>query len=139
MQADLTPRAAADAAASVPVAHTPLPASQQGTPGGAVSTGAAELSGTDGLSVGVWEHSVGISTDTEQDEVFVIIHGRGRIFFEDGRCLHLEPGTIGRLLAGQKTRWEVDEPLRKVWVMPKDPAEAAGGEPSGGAAAVARL
>lgn len=139
METDLTPCAAADNAALVPVAHSPLPASQQGTPGGAVSTGVAELSGTHGLSVGVWEHSVGISTDTEQDEVFVIIHGSGRIYFEDGRCLHLQPGTVGRLLAGQKTRWEVDAPLRKVWVMPKDPVEAGGGEESGVVAAVARL
>jgi uncharacterized cupin superfamily protein len=51
--------------------------------------------------------------------VFVIISGKGRIIFEDGTVLHIAPGSIGRLFSGQRTRWEVDEPLRKVWVMAK--------------------
>lgn len=109
--------AAADDAAAVEVAHEPLPDEQ--VVQGRVTTGVTELSGTRNLEVGVWEHSVGVSTDVEQDEVFVVISGRGRVLVEGGEVLQLAPGVVGRLLSGQRTRWEVQEPLRKVWVMAK--------------------
>jgi len=52
--------------------------------------------------------------------VFVVLSGRGRICLQDGSLLELGPGTVGRLLAGEQTRWEIDEPLRKVWVSVND-------------------
>lgn len=116
-QTQEAPCAAADDAAAVAVEHAPLAAEQ--VVQGRVTTGVSELSGTGNLSVGVWEHSAGVSTDTEQDEVFVVISGRGRVLVEGGEVLQLAPGVVGRLLAGQRTRWEVQEPLRKVWVMAK--------------------
>lgn len=81
-----------------------------------VSTGAARLPMVDGLDIGVWEHSIGVSTDTEACEVFVVISGRGRVTCEQGGVIDLAPGVVGFLQAGARTRWEVTEPLRKVWV-----------------------
>lgn len=101
------------AAGEVPVPHQPLPAHLAVTPG--VSTGSMQLETVAGLMGGIWEHSTGVSTDVEQDEMFVIIAGRGRIVLDDGSVLELRPGTVGVLRAGEVTRWEIDEPLRKVW------------------------
>ena len=100
-------------AVAIPIEHMPLPATLAVTPG--VSTGAIGLDGIPGLVCGVWEHSAGISTDVEQDEMFVVISGRGRIHLQDGTILELQPGTVGVLREGEATRWEIDEPLRKVW------------------------
>ena len=101
------------AADVLPVEHRPLPAHLAVTP--AVTTGNVQLDSIAGIVGGVWEHSCGVSTDVEQDEMFVIIAGRGRIVLEDGSVLALQPGTVGLLRAGEKTRWEIEEPLRKVW------------------------
>lgn len=85
-------------------------------PAGPVSTGVTTLAATDGREVGVWEHPAGTSTDVEQDEVFVVLSGRGRVVLEEGATLDLAPGTVGVLTAGTATTWIVDEPLRKVWI-----------------------
>lgn len=74
---------------------------------------------TEKLNTGLWEHSVGISIDVEVDEVFVILEGKGRVILKSGEVLHLEKGTVGTLKAGEESRWEIDEPLKKVWIMPK--------------------
>ena len=87
------------------------------TPAGPVSTGVTMLAATDDHEVGVWEHPVGTSTDVETDEVFVVLSGRGRVTCADGTVLELRPGTVGILEAGTATTWEVEEPLRKVWVV----------------------
>ena len=87
------------------------------TPAGPVSTGVTMLAATDDLEVGVWEHPVGTSTDVETDEVFVVISGRGRVILDDGTVLTLAPGTVGVLYAGTRTTWEIDAPLRKVWIV----------------------
>jgi len=86
-------------------------------PAGPISTGVTMLAATDDLEVGVWEHPVGTSTDVETDEVFVVLSGRGRVTCADGTVLELRPGTVGVLEAGTATTWEVEEPLRKVWVV----------------------
>ncbi|MDA3021487.1 MAG: cupin domain-containing protein [Actinomycetota bacterium] len=100
------------------VAHAPLDDVRDVS--GGVTTGSVTIGDTDTMTIGVWEHSVGVSTDTENDEVFVVLSGRGRILLPDGSVLGLAPGTVGRLLAGEQTRWEIDEPLRKVWVSAHD-------------------
>lgn len=86
-------------------------------PDGVLATGLAVLARTDALEVGVWEHPVGRSTDIETDEVFVVLSGSGRVILEDGSTLELRPGTVGVLDAGTRTVWEVDEALRKVWLV----------------------
>lgn len=103
----------------ITIVHQPLDPELALTP--AVSTGSTPLPGTESLAVGIWEHSVGSSTDVEQDEVFVVLSGRGRIHLESGEILELMPGTVGSLAAGERTRWEVDEVIRKVWVCPRTP------------------
>lgn len=92
-----------------------LPADK--SPAGPIATGVAMLAATDDLEVGVWEHPAGVSTDVETDEVFVVLSGSGRVVLEDGTVLPLRPGTVGVLAGGTRTRWEIDEPLRKVWVV----------------------
>ena len=70
----------------------------------------------DGVEVGVWSMEPGTERDTESDEVFVIIAGRGAVTFEDGEVVELRPGVAVRLRAGERTTWTVTEALRKVYV-----------------------
>jgi uncharacterized protein len=71
---------------------------------------------TDGrIERGIWQHSPGLSRDTESDELFVVLTGRATIEVEDGPTLPLGPGTIGLLHAGDRTTWHVHETLRKVF------------------------
>lgn len=102
-------------AASAPLRFTDLPPEQ--CPDGILATGVDMLAATSELEVGVWEHPVGRSTDVETDEVFVVLSGSGRVRLEGGAVLELQPGTVGILVSGTATTWEVDEPLRKVWVV----------------------
>ena len=57
-------------------------------------------------------HPVGVSTDVEVDEVFVVLEGRGRVLLKDGRVLELFPGVVGTLIAGEETTsaW-------KIWIV----------------------
>ena len=66
--------------------------------------------------VGTWEMAPGTDHDTEVDEVFVVLTGRGTVTFEDGEVVELAPGTAVRLRAGERTTWVVTETLRKVYV-----------------------
>ena len=70
-----------------------------------------------GEGYGVWEHSVGVSTDVEADEVFTVLAGRATVAFDDGRVLELAPGVVAELHAGERTTWTVTETLRKVYVL----------------------
>ena len=80
-------------------------------------TTAVEAFATEGdMEVGVWEHSVGVSTDVEVEEVFVVLSGRGTVTCDSGGRIDLAPGVVGLLPMGAQTRWTVTEPLRKVWI-----------------------
>ncbi|KQQ06345.1 hypothetical protein ASG06_02315 [Rathayibacter sp. Leaf185] len=68
-----------------------------------------------GLEIGVWEMAPGEARDTEAEEVFVVVSGRGRIEIADV-VVELEPGVIVRLAEGARTRWIVTETLRKVYL-----------------------
>ena len=74
------------------------------------------LAELDGVEVGVWEMAPGTEQDTEADEVFVVLAGRGTVEFEDGEVVELAPGVAVRLTAGEQTTWTVTEALRKVYV-----------------------
>jgi|SRR5690554_2095933 len=101
-------------AASLPLDYEPVPPGQ--VVAGEPHTGTAELHEFDGRSVGVWEHTVGVSTDVEVDEVFVVLFGAATVEFADeGRTVMLGPGSVGRLTDGQRTVWNVTETLRKVY------------------------
>ena len=71
----------------------------------------------DGLAIGVWQHGVGVSTDVEVDEVFVVLSGRATIEVEDGPTLEVGPGDVGTYPPGTRTTWTVHETLRKVYVV----------------------
>ena len=94
--------------------HEPLPPGEvvDGSPTSAVHT----LGSMGGTEVGLWEMSEGTARDTEVDEVFVIVSGRGSVVFEDGERIDLAPGVAVRLTAGERTVWTVTERVRKVWV-----------------------
>lgn len=79
--------------------------------------GAAEIAAAPGVEVGVWAHTVGVSTDVEVDELFVVLSGRATIECADGTVLEVGPGDVGVLPPGTETRWTVHEDLRKVYVI----------------------
>ncbi|WP_341947496.1 cupin domain-containing protein [Microbacterium sp. LWH11-1.2] len=112
---ELRPGAGVDAAALLLV-HTPLPVEevQEGSPT-AASAALATLGDTE---IGVWEMTPGTASDTEVDEVFVVIAGRATIAFDDPDLPDLEvgPGSVVRLADGQRTIWTVSETLRKIYI-----------------------
>lgn len=103
-------------AAAVTLAHAPLPAAEvvAGTP----STGSVTLSALGDTEVGIWEMTPGTASDTEADEVFVVLSGRAVISFVSAELPPLEvgPGSIVRLAEGMQTVWAVTETLRKVYI-----------------------
>jgi uncharacterized cupin superfamily protein len=92
-----------------------LPAEKCVTPG--VRTAIASVVADAGFEVGVWEHSVGRSTDSFDDEIFVVIEGRGTVTDQHGNVINLAPGVVGVLHPDDVTVWEITEPLRKVWIV----------------------
>jgi uncharacterized cupin superfamily protein len=66
--------------------------------------------------VGLWEAGPGTDTDTEVDEVFLVLSGAGTVTFEDGSAIALRPGVLVRLCAGDRTSWQITERLRKLYV-----------------------
>ena len=101
-------------AATAEVATEPIAPDQVRT--GAPEAGILELTGPAGLEVGIWEHSVGTSTDVEVDEVFVVLAGRATISVDGGAVVEVGPGDVVTLAEGAATTWTVHEPLRKVYV-----------------------
>ncbi|MEP9383806.1 cupin domain-containing protein [Nocardioides cheoyonin] len=85
---------------------------------GSPSAGIRPFDTLTGVEVGVWSLSEGAVTDTEADEVFVVVAGRGTVAFDGGEEVALEPGVVVRLHAGERTTWTVTETLRKVYVAP---------------------
>jgi uncharacterized cupin superfamily protein len=102
------------AAAAVPVPLAAVDPAQ--VRDGAPQAGAVALWRQGDLEVGVWEHSVGTSTDVEADETFVVVAGRARIAVEGGGSLEVGPGDVVRLDEGARTTWTVTQPLRKVYL-----------------------
>ena len=97
------------------IEHSPISSEQVVT--GRPTTGIVEIEAS-GLDIGLWEHSVGVSSDVEVDEIFVILSGSAEIDFKDGPSLTVGPGDVVQLQAGDQTTWNVKEPLRKFWVTP---------------------
>ncbi|WP_441250788.1 cupin domain-containing protein [Kitasatospora sp. McL0602] len=64
---------------------------------------------------GIWQITPGVVTDTEADEMFVVISGRATIAFEDGTVLEVGPGDVTVLHEGDRTTWTVHETLRKAY------------------------
>lgn len=117
--AALTPGVPVDLLA-LPLDHEAVPADQDQTPGGSGTTTAfRELGSAAGLDeAGVWEMAEGVMTDTEADELFLVVAGEGTVEFLDPPLppARLRPGVMMRLSEGMQTRWTVHNTLRKLYL-----------------------
>lgn len=68
------------------------------------------------IDVGLWELTEGTVTDTEVEELFVVLSGAGTVTFNDGEIVPLRPGVVVRLRAGEQTTWTITSTLRKLWI-----------------------
>jgi uncharacterized cupin superfamily protein len=68
------------------------------------------------VEVGLWEAGPGVDTDTEADEVFLVLAGAGTVAFEDGSAIDLRPGVLVQLRQGDRTTWTISERLRKLYL-----------------------
>ncbi len=66
---------------------------------------------------GIWQITPGVVTDTESDELFVVISGRATIEVENGPTLDIGPGDLAVLREGDRTTWTVHETLRKAYAI----------------------
>ena len=103
-----------EAAAKLQLSLSDVPAAQRIA--GSPRTGATSLGQFGNVNVGVWEMTPGTMSDTEVDEIFVVLHGAATVEFKDRAPLRLMPGDVVRLHAGQQTVWTVTETLRKVYI-----------------------
>ncbi|HWA50805.1 MAG TPA: cupin domain-containing protein [Dongiaceae bacterium] len=103
-----------EAAARLKLPLSDVPAAQRIA--GSPQTGAKGLGQFGNVNVGVWEMTPGTMSDTEVDEIFVVLHGAAEVEFKDGAPMTLKQGDVVRLHAGQQTVWKVTETLRKVYV-----------------------
>lgn len=99
---------------TAPLDHEPLPEGE--VVSGAPTAAVRDLGTVGGAQVGLWEMTEGTARDTEVDEVFVVVSGRGHVTFDDGERIDLAPGVAVRLTAGEHTVWTVTERVRKIWV-----------------------
>jgi uncharacterized cupin superfamily protein len=99
---------------STPLDHEPLPPEQvvQGSP----TTASTVLDAGAGREFGLWEMTPGTATDTEVDEVFVVLSGRATVTGIAPEPVELVPGSVVRLTAGMQSTWTVHETLRKVYL-----------------------
>ena len=87
-----------------------------------IVSGAPEVSGkvlwesADGKQIrGIWQITPGVVTDTEADELFVVVSGRATIEVAGGGTLEIGAGDVCVLREGDRTTWTVHETLRKAY------------------------
>ncbi|MFE9630255.1 cupin domain-containing protein [Streptomyces sp. NPDC006463] len=81
-----------------------------------VVTGKVLWESADGRQLrGIWQITPGVVTDTEANELFVVVSGRATIEVEGGETLEVGPGSACVLREGDKTTWTVHETLRKAY------------------------
>ena len=96
---------------------------------GSPLAGSRSLVESPAFTIGVWEITPGVVTDTEADETFVVLAGEATVEFEGSeRILQLVPGVVGQLAAGDRTTWRVTSTLRKIYVAPVAAAVSAAAE-----------
>ncbi|MFE5139560.1 cupin domain-containing protein [Streptomyces fagopyri] len=84
-----------------------------GTP---VVTGKVLWESADGKQLrGIWQITPGVVTDTEANELFVVVSGRATIEIEGGGLIEVGPGDAAVLREGDRTTWTVHETLRKAY------------------------
>ena len=100
--------------------------SSEDTVSGTPRQGTAELGTLAGADLGIWELRGGTVTDTEVDEFFVVLSGSAVIEFLDelgaagNRTVEVGAGDVMRLTAGSRTRWIVEDHIRKVYIAPSE-------------------
>ncbi|MBD0839705.1 cupin domain-containing protein [Streptomyces sp. TRM68416] len=81
-------------------------------------TGKVVWESADGRQVrGIWQITPGVVTDTEADELFVVISGSATIEVAGGPTLTVGPGDMAVLREGDRTTWTVHETLRKAYAI----------------------
>jgi len=76
-----------------------------------------ELGSVGGAKIGVWEMTPGTVTDTEVDELFIVVDGEAEVeFIGSGDTMNLRVGSLGQFSAGAQTRWTVTRTLRKLYL-----------------------
>ncbi|MFG2519071.1 cupin domain-containing protein [Streptomyces sp. NPDC048527] len=84
--------------------------------GAPVVTGKVLWESTDGKQLrGIWQITPGVVTDTEANELFVVVSGRATVEVEGGQTLDVGPGDAAVLREGDRTTWTVHETLRKAY------------------------
>lgn len=84
--------------------------------------GIAELGPIGDCEAGIWELREGVTTDTEVDELFVVLSGSASIELlggpgvEPGSVVEVAAGDVMRLVAGTRTKWTVPDHIRKVYL-----------------------
>ena len=79
-------------------------------------TGILDLCQVGETDVGIWELTEGTVRDTEVEELFIVLSGKGRVDFGSGETVDLSPGVCVRLHEGERTTWTVTETVRKIWI-----------------------
>jgi uncharacterized cupin superfamily protein len=64
---------------------------------------------------GIWQITPGVVTDTEANELFVVVSGRATVAVDGGATLEIGPGDACVLREGDRTTWTVHETLRKAY------------------------
>ncbi|MFD5698917.1 cupin domain-containing protein [Streptomyces lasiicapitis] len=81
-----------------------------------VVTGKVLWESADGKQLrGIWQITPGVVTDTEANELFVVVSGRATVAVEGGDVLEIGPGDAAVLREGDRTTWTVHETLRKAY------------------------
>lgn len=81
-----------------------------------VVTGKVLWESEDGKQLrGIWQITPGVVTDTEANELFVVVSGRATVEVEGGATLEVGPGDACVLREGDRTTWTVHETLRKAY------------------------
>lgn len=91
---------------------------------GQIVSGTPEVTGkvvwesADGRQIrGIWQITPGVVTDTEADELFVVVSGSATVAVEGGPTLEVGPGDMAVLREGDRTTWTVHETLRKAYAI----------------------
>ena len=86
---------------------------------GSPRIGFATLHESEAGEIGVWEMTPGAMSDTEENEIFVVLAGEATVEFVEPAqpSIELRPGSVVRLTAGMRTTWAVTQTLRKVYVL----------------------
>lgn len=99
--------------AIVPLEPVPADEVEAGNP----RQGVLEFDTIGSYEAGIWELRAGTVTDTEVDELFIVLSGAATItLLDEGRSVEVKAGDVMRLVAGTRTRWDVQDHIRKVYI-----------------------